>query len=105
MFPIRQFVDRFGEILAELDALAEECDAGSAEELEDLNAELEDSLLLLSELRPESDDWREELSGTLEELQALAGDYRDLADEIPGVADLAERLERTAATALGGMGA
>ena len=101
MFPIRDFVKRFEEILAELDALADACGAEAAEDLEDLNAELEDALLLVSELKME--DGREELSGALEDLEALAGDYRALADDIPGLDALAERLERVAETALGAL--
>ena len=105
MFPIRQFAERFGEILSELDELANAAAGGeAAEDLEDLNAELEDAILLLSELRPEGEDWREELTGTLEDLRALAGDYCALAGDIPDVAPLAQRLEMAAELALGSAG-
>lgn len=103
MYPIKTFLERLGEILAELDALGEGVDADSAEDLEDLNAELEDALLLLSELRPDGEDWREEITGALEDIQALAGDYRDMTEDVPELDALAERLERTAATALGAL--
>ena len=68
-----------------------------------MNAELEDALLLLSELRQDGEDWSEELAGSLEDLRALAGDYRAMAEDVPGLGELAERLERTATTALGAL--
>lgn len=81
------------EVLAELDALCGRCGADSAEALEELNAELEDALLLLEEIHPGEGDWREELDDALEEFSALAGDYRRLGDGIPGLEALARRLE------------
>ena len=82
------------------ESTCEECDAGAAEDLEDLNAELEDALLLISELDPRDGDEREELAGALEDLRALAGDYRSLAKAVPGVAEQARRLDMAAGLAL-----
>lgn len=97
MFSIKRYEKSFREILDELDALAESLDS---EALEDLNAELEDALMLLSEVKPEDGDWREELADAMEELQALAGDYRAL--KLPEADALARRLEAEARAALAG---
>ena len=88
---IKTIVERFEAVLAELDALAGAC--GSPEALEDLNAEFEDALMMLSEIDPRGEDWREELSEALDGMKALAGDYRTMAGDIPGVMALAERIE------------
>lgn len=85
---------RFETILSELDALAGACD--SPEALEDLNAEFEDTLLMLSELNPRDEGYKEELGDIMEDLQFLADDYRALAGEIPGVEALAEKLKQAA---------
>lgn len=101
MFPMRDFMERFGELLSELDALAADCDGEACEDLEDLNAELEDALLLLGEWKPEDD--AEELADALEELCALAEDYRALSDRVPGLSDIADRLRMAADMALGNL--
>ena len=100
MYPMLQFMDRFGGILAELDELAAKAAGEAAEALEDQNAELEDALMLLGELKPDDADDAEELAGTLEDLRALAEDYRDLSEAIPGLSDLADRLDMNATLAL-----
>lgn len=87
---INTIVERLEAVLAELDALSAEC--GAPEALEDLNAELEDALMLLSDIDPREDDWEEELSDGLEEIRALAGDYRKTG--IPGAKALADKLEQ-----------
>ena len=91
---IMTIAKRFEAILSELDALAEACD--SAEALEDLNAEFEDTLLMLSELNPSDEGYQEELDDIMEDLRSLADDYRALARDIPGVEALADRLKRAA---------
>ena len=91
---IKAIVTRLEAVLEEMDSLATDC--GSPEALEDLNAEFEDSLVMLSEISPRDEDWQEELSDALEDLRALAGDYRKLAGAIPGVEALALRLEQAA---------
>lgn len=101
MFPMRDFMERFGELLSELDALAADCDGEACEDLEDLTAELEDALLLLGEWKPEDD--AEELADALEELRALAEDYGALSDRVPGLSDLADRLRMAADMALGNL--
>ena len=101
MFPIHSFLERFGEVLASLDALADDCPEADAEDLEDLNAELEDALLLLGELK--RDDGPEEFEGVLEDIRALAGDYRAMADRVPALSALADQLEMAAGMALGNL--
>lgn len=92
MFPIKEFERRFEALLDELDALAEACGGEAGESLEELNAELEDALMLLGEIRPDGEDWREELDGALEELGALAEDYRRLSPRADGLEALAGRV-------------
>lgn len=89
---IENIVKCLEAVLADLDALSEEC--GSPEELEDLNAELEDALMMLSEIDSRHAGWEEELSDALEEIRALAGDYRKAG--IPAAKALADRLEQAA---------
>jgi len=89
---INTIVKRLEAVLAELDAMSSEC--GAPEALEDLNAELEDALMLLSDIDPRDEGWEEELSDALEEIRALAGDYRKTG--IPGAKALADQLEQAA---------
>ena len=87
---IKTIVERLEPVLVAFDALA----ADAPEALEDLNAEFEDALMLLSEIDPREAGWQEELNDALEGLRALAGDYRRTG--APGVEALAEQLERAA---------
>ena len=87
---IKTIVERLEAVLEAFDALA----ADAPEALEDLNAEFEDALMLLSEIDPREAGWQEELDDALEELRALAGDYRRTG--VPGVEALAEKLEMAA---------
>ena len=89
---IKNIVAHLEAVLEALDALAGECDESEA--LEDLNAEFEDTLMMLSEINPREDGWQEELSDALEDLRALAEDYRRTG--IPGVEALAGKLEAAA---------
>jgi len=98
MFPIQSFLERFGDLLAQLDALAEDCAPEAAEDLEDLNAEFEDALMLMNESKAGDDP--EALTDALEDLKALAGDYRALSGDIPEIAALADQLEMAAGMAL-----
>ena len=98
MFPIRDFEARFREVLEALDAACEAVeDDDRRETMEDLNAELDDALMLLTELRPGREDFSEELTDALEALEELAEDYDDLA--VDGAAEAAERLRRLTALA------
>ena len=92
MFPIQVFSARFQEILAAFDGLCE--GAGCPEALEDLNAEFEDMLLALADIRPAADDgWREELTDAADDLDAIADDYEALAGR-GDAPDLSEPLAR-----------
>ena len=86
MFPMKTFDERFQAILDGLDALAAE---SGDDTLEELNAEFEDALLLISEIDMKSGDWREEYRDALEELDALRRDYARL----PGAEHLARQLD------------
>ena len=70
-------IDAFRKILEALDDVA-----GEDEALEELNAELEDALMLIEESEPE------ELEENLEELDSLRRDY----EKIPAARELAARL-------------
>ncbi len=99
MFPINEFIARFRDILSELDDLA---DAAGDESLEDLNAEFDDMLLAIADIRPAGEGWRDELEEALDDLDAVADDYGRLADgPLPSVTAPVERLRRTVATMRG----
>ena len=90
MIPLKMLIKCFDALLDELDALAGKMEGDAADTLEDLNAELEDALMLLSTVKPEED--AEELVGILEDMQALAEDYRAVAVSNPELLSTAERL-------------
>ena len=98
---MREFEERCLGVLDELDELAEAGACGG--ELEELNAELEDALMLLAEARPEDEDWREELEDALEELDALAADYRALSGGVGEIGALALKLEQAVRMAAEGL--
>ena len=85
MLPIAEFEKRFRALLEELDGIAE--DIGD-EDLEDMNAEFEDALLMLSEIDPKADDATEEVADALEEFEGLKDDYA----RRPDTKDIAERI-------------
>lgn len=82
MLPIAEYEARFREILAALDDIAD------GEDMEELNAELEDALFMLSQIDPKADDAAEEFMDTLDEFDALRADYA----RIPAAKDTAERM-------------
>ena len=81
------FLERFHGILDELDEI------GSDEELEELNAQLEDVLFLMESVDVEDADAAEELEGALEEIDDLLAAYRELAEELPELRQQALELE------------
>ena len=104
MFPVKEFAARFGEILEALDAVRDDCAADAAEDMDDLNAELEDAILMLNEFKADDEDLVEELGDQMDHLKFLAGDYRKLAGEIPALAELTDRLETAADMAMNELG-
>ena len=88
MFPAELFRARFQEILEAFDAAC--AAAGGPEALEDLNAEFEDMLLALGDIRPDDED---ELRDAADDLEAVADDYGALAAR-GGTPDLSEPLGR-----------
>ena len=90
MFPMRQFEDRFREILDALDAI--EAPSGASEDLEELNAEFEDALFMLTETDLTDEGWRDEVLDALDEFESLCADYRRLSIQVPQVSEPADRL-------------
>ena len=82
MLPIAEYEARFREILAALDDIAD------GEDMEELNAEFEDALFMLSQIDPKSDDAAEEFMDALDEFDTLRADYA----RFPGAREAAERL-------------
>ena len=81
------FLERFHGILDVLDEI--EAD----EELDELNAQLEDVLFLMESVDVEDADAAEELAGALEEIDDLLAAYRELAEELPELRQQALELE------------
>ena len=81
------FLERFHGILDELDEIETD------EELEELNAQLEDVLFLMESVDVEDADAAEELEGALEEIDDLLAAYRALAEELPELRQQALELE------------
>lgn len=69
------FVSRFQEILDALDEFEK------SEELDELNAQLEDTIFLIESFDEDDDD--EELQGAIDELNDLVDEYRELAEDRP----------------------
>lgn len=104
MDPTAAYVKRFEALLAELDDAADDVDDDdAAEALDDLNAEFEDALFMLSQIRPQDDGAAEDMNDTLETLRALAEDYRALEGGGEAVRELADRLFNLAGMALRNM--
>ena len=88
MFPVKEFEKRFREILASLDEFRDE-----NEEIEEMNAEFEDSLFVIECIDVNDEEWEEEFTDALEEFRDLLDNYRDLAEEIPELNEVADRLD------------
>ena len=84
------FIDRFQAILDELDAMCED------DETEELNAQLEDCILLLQDADPEDADGREEIQDALEEIADLPDEYRDIDGVSEAILESANALEMAA---------
>lgn len=93
MFPIKEFEKRFREILADLDALRDGCIDETAEDIEEMNAEYEDTLFVIECTNTDDEDWVEEFMDALEEFEDLLEEYRALEDEVPNLVDALDRLD------------
>lgn len=94
MFPVRVFEARIREILDTMDGIFAEQRGEEADDLEELNAELEDALFMLAETDVENENSVEELREELEEFEALCGDYQRLAARVPTLQEPSDRLTR-----------
>ena len=83
------FLERFHGILDELDEIETD------EELEELNAQLEDALFLMEC----SEDDVEELQGAIEEIDGLLAEYRALSERRPELRQKVLELEMAAGLA------
>lgn len=81
---IKRYAALFSEALEALDALGDD-----NEDLEELNAEFEDAIFALSSIDPDAEDAGEELADTMDEMDALCDDYRN----IPGAAGAVSQME------------
>ena len=81
--PSRDFIENLKSLLRDLD------DAESGEEMEELNATLEDVIFLLEEIDPDDPDAGEEAADATVELNDLTASYA----RIPGMFPYAERLK------------
>lgn len=82
-----KFIVRLEDMLDELD------DIELTDELEELNANLEDVLFMMSESDPEEEEFADEMGDAADELLDLAAEYR----KIPETAQLADELSAIAA--------
>ena len=83
---IEKFIDELNALLDELDSFSDN------DEIEELNANLEDVLFMLSESDDES-DFEDELKDAIEELRDIAAGYR----EIPETAKYGDSISAIAA--------
>ncbi len=84
---LKGFIERFRDILGRLD------DYADSEDMEELNAQLEDAIFLLECSDPED---KEEVGDALEEIESLAGEYRcpEAKEQIRALETLAETARR-----------
>ncbi len=82
-----KFIVQLEDMLDELD------DIELTDELEELNANLEDVLFMMSESDPEEAEFADEMGDAADELLDLAAEYR----KIPETAQLADELSAIAA--------
>lgn len=91
MFPIKEFEKRFQEILSDLDAVKEQARGEAADAMDELNANFEDALFVIESIG-EDEDWREAFEDALEEFEDLHKSYCEQVQAVPGLQDVAGRL-------------
>ncbi len=92
------FIARFEDILSKLDEIT------MNEEMEELNAQLEDAIFLLDSTSEDDEDAEEDISGALSEIMSLSGDYAALDAEDEQLGQLALELEMAARMAAKNIG-
>lgn len=97
------FIARFEDILEALDGL--ETDEAMDEEMEELNAQLEDAIFLLDSVDVDDEDAAEEMEGALSEIIGVAEDYATCAAADTKLGQLALELKMAAQMAAKNIGA
>lgn len=79
------FLKRFQEILDALDEFSD------SDEMDELNAQFEDTLFLMESIDPDEEDAEEEIMGAIEEMEDLLDEYREL--NLPEISQKVTELE------------
>lgn len=94
---MKAFLQRFQAILDTMDEF--EAD----EELEELNAQFEDALFLIESIDETDEDAAEELADAFDDLDDIAADYLDYAEENPEILEKANELKMALEMARGNL--
>ena len=94
---MKAFLQRFQAILNAMDEF--EAD----EELEELNAQFEDALFLIESIDETDEDAAEEIADAFDDLDDIAADYLDYAEENPEILEKANELKMALEMARGNL--
>ena len=94
---MKAFLQRFQAILDAMDEF--EAD----EELEELNAQFEDALFLIESIDETDEDAAEEIADAFDDLDDIAADYLDYAEENPEILEKANELKMALEMARGNL--
>jgi len=86
---MKAFLQRFQAILDAMDEF--EAD----EELEEINAQLEDTIFLIESIDETDEDAAEEIADAFDDLDDIAADYLDYAEGDPEILEKANELKMT----------
>ena len=86
---MKAFLQRFQAILDAMDEF--EAD----EELEEINAQLEDTIFLIESIDETDEDAAEEIADAFDDLDDIAADYLDYAEDDPEILEKANELKMT----------
>lgn len=86
---MKAFLQRFQAILDAMDEF--EAD----EELEEINAQFEDTLFLIESIDETDEDAADEIADAFDDLDDIAADYLDYAEENPEILEKANELKMT----------
>lgn len=84
---LKGFCSRFQDILNSFDEFDMD------EELEEMNAEMEDTLFMAESIDPENEDAAEEIQDFLDDMDGLLEEYRALAETRPELSAKVNELE------------